>query len=152
MECYSSPSAPNPSIGTRGNNGAQAWSRGLLVSAGQDGSSPTHPGWLHADQRILYFLRFCVAKHQKMLANDLGFAAFEARHRAPDKWNVIAAILMPRSHRSSDRSATSATRWPATLRPPEGDHLSKADAMWTRSIWRISDTIFACERRVALGA
>jgi REP element-mobilizing transposase RayT len=36
-----------------------------------------------------------VADRQKVLANDLAFAAFKAAIARLTKWNVIAAILMP---------------------------------------------------------
>jgi len=56
---------------------------------------PRVPVWLKWDQPVIYFLTFCVANRQKVLANELAFAAFKAAIARLTKWNVIAAILMP---------------------------------------------------------
>jgi REP element-mobilizing transposase RayT len=59
------------------------------------GHPPRIPVWLNWDQPVIYFLTFCVANRQKVLANDIAFAAFKAAIARLTKWNVIAAILMP---------------------------------------------------------
>jgi putative transposase len=59
------------------------------------GHPPRIPVWLKPDQSVVYFLTFCVTRRQKVLANDLAFAAFKAAIARLTKWNVIAAILMP---------------------------------------------------------
>jgi hypothetical protein len=46
------------------------------------------------DQPVIYFLTFCAANRQKVLANDLAFAAFKAALARLTRWNIIAAILM----------------------------------------------------------
>ena len=56
---------------------------------------PRVPDWLKWDQPVIYFLTFSVANRQKVLANELAFAAFKAAIARLTKWNVIAAILMP---------------------------------------------------------
>ena len=56
---------------------------------------PRIPVRLTWDQPVIYFLTFCVANRQKVLANDIAFAAFEGAILRLTKWNVIAAILMP---------------------------------------------------------
>jgi putative transposase len=55
---------------------------------------PRIPVSLKWDQPVIYFLTFCVADRQKVLANDIAFAAFKAAITRLTKWNVIAAILM----------------------------------------------------------
>jgi hypothetical protein len=42
------------------------------------GHPPRIPVWLNWDQPVIYFLTFCVANRQKVLANDIAFAAFKA--------------------------------------------------------------------------
>jgi REP element-mobilizing transposase RayT len=59
------------------------------------GHPPRIPVWLKLDQPVIYFITFCVAGRQKMLANDLAFAAFKSAIARLAKWSVIAAILMP---------------------------------------------------------
>jgi putative transposase len=59
------------------------------------GHPPRIPVWLNWDQPVIYFLTFCVANRQKVLANDIAFAALKAAIARLTKWNVIAAILMP---------------------------------------------------------
>ena len=59
------------------------------------GHPPRIPVWLRWDQKVVYFLTFCVAKRQKVLANKKAFAAFEAALARLTNWNVIAAVLMP---------------------------------------------------------
>jgi REP element-mobilizing transposase RayT len=60
------------------------------------GHPPRIPVWLTSGQGIIYFLTFCVAGRQKVLANEASFAALKsAVVRAGNKWVVIAAILMP---------------------------------------------------------
>jgi putative transposase len=56
---------------------------------------PRIPVRLKWDQPVIYFLTFCVANRQKVLANDIAFAAFKGAIVHLTKWNVIAAILMP---------------------------------------------------------
>jgi REP element-mobilizing transposase RayT len=59
------------------------------------GHPPRIPVWLKLDQPVIYFLTFCVANRQKVLANDAAFAAFKSAIVRMTKWNLIAAILMP---------------------------------------------------------
>ena len=59
------------------------------------GHPPRIPVWLKPDQSVVYFLTFCGANRQKVLANDATFAAFKAAITRLTNWNVIAAILMP---------------------------------------------------------
>ena len=56
---------------------------------------PRIPVWLRADQEVVYFLTFCVARRERALANDEAFAAFESTIARLTNWNVIAAVLMP---------------------------------------------------------
>ena len=58
------------------------------------GTSPSIPVWLKWDQPVIYFLTFRAANRQKVLANDIAFAAFKGVIARLTKWNVIAAILM----------------------------------------------------------
>ena len=59
------------------------------------GHPPRIPVWLRWDQEVVYFLTFCVAQRQKVLANDKAFAAFKSAIARLTNWNVIAAVLMP---------------------------------------------------------
>lgn len=59
------------------------------------GHPPRIPVWLRWDQEVVYFLTFCVARRETVLANDLAFAAFKSAISRLTKWNVIAAVLMP---------------------------------------------------------
>jgi REP element-mobilizing transposase RayT len=56
---------------------------------------PRIPVWLKSDQSVIYFLTFCVAKRQKVLANDETFTALRTAIGRLTNWKVIAAILMP---------------------------------------------------------
>ncbi len=56
---------------------------------------PRIPVWLKCDQEVVYFLTFCVARREMVLANEATFAAFQTAIRRLMKWNVIAAVLMP---------------------------------------------------------
>ena len=56
---------------------------------------PRIPVWLKWDRPVIYFLTFRVANRQKVLANDIAFAAFKGAIARLTKWNVIAAIVMP---------------------------------------------------------
>jgi hypothetical protein len=69
------------------------------------GHPPRIPVWLKPDQPVVYFLTFCVANRQKVLANDTTFAAFKAAVTRLTKWNVIAAILMPDPSRAESELA-----------------------------------------------
>jgi hypothetical protein len=42
------------------------------------GHPPRIPVWLKWEQPVIYFLTFCVARRQKVLATDRAFAAFKA--------------------------------------------------------------------------
>src|SRR5213075_1121222 len=53
------------------------------------------PVWLKWDQEVVYFLTFCVASRQKVLANETAFAALNSAIARLTNWNVIAAVLMP---------------------------------------------------------
>ena len=59
------------------------------------GHPPRIPVWLSWDQEVVYFLTFCVAKRQNVLANDKTFSAFKSAISRLTNWNVIAAVLMP---------------------------------------------------------
>ncbi|MDQ3414815.1 MAG: transposase [Verrucomicrobiota bacterium] len=59
------------------------------------GHPPRIPIWLRADQEVVYFLTFCVARRERVLTNPRAFAAFENAIARLTKWNVIAAVLMP---------------------------------------------------------
>ncbi len=59
------------------------------------GHPPRIPVWLRWDQEVVYFLTFCVARRQKVLANGQAFAAFKIAISRLAKWNVIAAVVMP---------------------------------------------------------
>jgi REP element-mobilizing transposase RayT len=59
------------------------------------GHPPRIPVWLKWDQSVVYFLTFCIARREKVLANDETFAAFEAAIARLTIWTVIAAVLMP---------------------------------------------------------
>ena len=59
------------------------------------GHPPRIPVWLRWDQEVIYFLTFCVAKRQKVLANDKAFAAFESAVARLTNWQIIAGVLMP---------------------------------------------------------
>jgi putative transposase len=56
---------------------------------------PRIPVWLRSDQEVVYFLTFCVARRERVLANDQAFAAFKSAIARLTNWNVIAAVLMP---------------------------------------------------------
>jgi putative transposase len=56
---------------------------------------PRIPVWLKWDQPVIYFLTFCVAKRQKVLANDEAFTALRTAIGRLTNWKVIAAVLMP---------------------------------------------------------
>ncbi len=56
---------------------------------------PRVPVWLRWEQEVVYFLTFCVAGRQKVLANDRAFQAFEQAIGRLTKWSVGAGILMP---------------------------------------------------------
>jgi putative transposase len=59
------------------------------------GHPPRIPVWLPDEQRVVYFITFCVAGRLPVLADDQTFAAFRTAVGAASSWNVIAAILMP---------------------------------------------------------
>jgi putative transposase len=56
---------------------------------------PRIPVWLKSDQSVIYFLTFCVAKRQKVLANDETLTALRTAIGRLTNWKVIAAVLMP---------------------------------------------------------
>ncbi len=56
---------------------------------------PRIPVWLPWDQRVVYFLTFCVARRECVLDNDAVFEALQAAISRLTKWNVIAGVLMP---------------------------------------------------------
>ena len=56
---------------------------------------PRIPVWLRADQEVVYFLTFCVARREWVLANDAAFVAFRSAIHRLTNWNVVAAVLMP---------------------------------------------------------
>ena len=51
--------------------------------------------WLHWEQEVVYFLTFCVAGRDTVLANDRTFDALERAIGRLTKWSVGAAIMMP---------------------------------------------------------
>ena len=53
------------------------------------------PVWLRWDQPVIYFLTFCVARREKVLANHIAFAAFQAAINKMQNWSLIAGVLMP---------------------------------------------------------
>jgi len=59
------------------------------------GHPPRIPVWLQWDQRVIYFITFCVADRAKVLDNEQTFQAFKAAVSKLRGWSVIAAILMP---------------------------------------------------------
>ncbi len=59
------------------------------------GHPPRIPVWLSADQRVVYFITFCVAGRHKVLANDEVFAALQEAIAQLASWSVIAAVVMP---------------------------------------------------------
>jgi putative transposase len=56
---------------------------------------PRIPVWLGWDQRVIYFITFCVAGRHKVLANDATWTAFQEARNNLQHWEIIAAILMP---------------------------------------------------------
>jgi hypothetical protein len=53
------------------------------------------------DQPVIYFLTFCAANRQKVLANDLAFAAFKTALARLTRWNIIAALIAPRKREAA---------------------------------------------------
>jgi putative transposase len=56
---------------------------------------PRIPVWLHWDQRVIYFITFCVANRAKVLNNERTFRAFRRAVLKVRDWSVIAGIVMP---------------------------------------------------------
>ena len=54
----------------------------LMNSITPMGHPPRIPVWLKCDQPVIYFLTFGVANRQKVLANDIAFAASRAQSPA----------------------------------------------------------------------
>jgi REP element-mobilizing transposase RayT len=59
------------------------------------GHPPRIPVWLPWDQRVVYFITFCVANRAKVLDNRQTFSAFKHAASKLHRWSVIAAIVMP---------------------------------------------------------
>jgi putative transposase len=60
------------------------------------GHPPRIPVLLPDEQRVVYFLTFCVAGRLPVLANDATFRALQtAVAEIISKWSVLAGILMP---------------------------------------------------------
>lgn len=59
------------------------------------GHPPRVPVWLQWDQRVIYFVTICVADRRRVLANEAPLKAFKVAVSKLDKWNVLAAMLMP---------------------------------------------------------
>ena len=59
------------------------------------GHPPRIPVWLQWDQRVVYFVTFCVANRAKVLNNEKTFRAFKAAVSKVQGWSVIAGIVMP---------------------------------------------------------
>ncbi len=59
------------------------------------GHPPRIPVWLTWDQEVVYFLTFCVAKRQKVLANTRSFSAFKSAIARLMNWQIVAGVLMP---------------------------------------------------------
>jgi len=53
------------------------------------------PVWLQWDQRVVYFITFCVADRAKVLDNERAFDAFKSAVSKLRGWSVIAALVMP---------------------------------------------------------
>jgi putative transposase len=62
---------------------------------GAMGHPPRIPVWLQWDQRVTYFITFCVANRAKALNNEKAFRAFKGAVSKVPNWSVIAALLMP---------------------------------------------------------
>ena len=56
---------------------------------------PRIPGLLEWEQRVVYFVTFCVAGRQPVLANEKAFAGFRDATAALQHWELLAAVLMP---------------------------------------------------------
>ena len=61
----------------------------------QVGHPPRVPVWLPLEQRVIYFVTICVANRRQVLASESAFKAFKVELGKLDKWNVLAAMLMP---------------------------------------------------------
>ena len=59
------------------------------------GHPPRIPVWLRLEQRVIYFITFCVADRAKVLNNAKTFRAFERAVAKLRGWSVIAGIVMP---------------------------------------------------------
>src|ERR1700675_2414693 len=59
------------------------------------GHPPRIPVWLQWDQRVIYFITFCVANRAKVLNNEMAFHAFKSAVWKVRSWSVIAGIVMP---------------------------------------------------------
>jgi len=59
------------------------------------GHPPRIPVWLQWDQRVIYFITFCVANRAKVLDNENTFRALKCAVSKVHGWSVIAGIVMP---------------------------------------------------------
>ena len=59
------------------------------------GHPPRIPVWLQWDQRVIYFITFCVANRAKVLNNEPTFRAFTRAVSKARRWSIIAGIVMP---------------------------------------------------------
>jgi putative transposase len=59
------------------------------------GHPPRIPVWLPWDQRVIYFITFCVANRAKVLNNEETFRACKVAVSKVQGWSVIAGIVMP---------------------------------------------------------
>lgn len=59
------------------------------------GHPPRIPVWLQWDQRVTYFITFCVANREKVLNNEKTFHAVRSALSRVRDWSVIAGVVMP---------------------------------------------------------